>query len=76
MSEDRSVLYKIRWEIFIIAASLVLSAVVVLAIPQDFSQKLIEQQKEQREAMQEALKEKELAGFNEGESSAPSTTIP
>jgi hypothetical protein len=76
MSEDRSVLYKIRWEIFIIATSLVLSAVVVLAIPQDFSEKLIEQQKQQKEAMQEALKEKELAGFNEGESGAPSSTIP
>jgi len=70
MSEDRSVLYKIRWEIFIIAASLVLSAVVVLAIPHDFSKQMLDKQKAEREAAQKALEE-ELAGSNQSESIRP-----
>jgi hypothetical protein len=67
MSEDRSVLYKIRWEILVMAASLILSAVVVLAIPNDFSDKMLKQQKAEREAAQKALEDK-LAGSNQGES--------
>jgi hypothetical protein len=66
MSEDRSVLYKIRWEILVMAASLILSAVVVLAIPNDFSDKMLKQ-KAEREAAQQALEEK-LAGSNQSES--------
>lgn len=65
MSEDRSVLYKIRWEIFVIAASLVLSAVVVLAIPNDFTDKMLNQQKEEREAKKNVIEIGDRIGFNE-----------
>ncbi|MFQ5940836.1 MAG: hypothetical protein ACE5KA_03965 [Nitrososphaerales archaeon] len=67
MSEDRSVLYKIRWEILIMASALVLSAIVVLAIPNDFSEKLIKQQKEEREAIKDILEEEQEGGSNENE---------
>lgn len=70
MSEDRSVLYKIRWEILVMAASLILSAVVVLAIPHDFSKQMLDQQKAEREAAQKALEE-ELAKSNQSESIRP-----
>jgi|GEM_PF-2539920 len=53
MSEHRSVLYKTRWEILLIAASLVISAVVVLAIPNDFTAKMLEEQKKQKQAEEE-----------------------
>ena len=65
MSEDRSVLYKIRWEILVIAASLVLSAVVVLAIPNDFTDKMLNQQKEEREAKKKVIEIGDRVGFNE-----------
>jgi hypothetical protein len=70
MSEDRSVLYKIRWEILVMALSLILSAVVVTVIPWDFSQKIIEQQKEERRAMQEPPEES-LPALNESGTSGP-----
>ena len=73
MSEDRSVLYKIRWEIFVIAASLVLSAVVVLAIPNDFTDKMLNQQKEEREAKKNVIEIGDRVGFNE---SGMDVTIP
>ncbi|MFQ5968907.1 MAG: hypothetical protein ACE5J2_00220 [Nitrososphaerales archaeon] len=67
MSEDRSILYKTRWEILVISAALVLSAVVVLAIPNDFSAKILEQQKEQREASKNpSTVIEEQKGLNEG----------
>ncbi len=50
MSENRSVLYKIRWEILVIAVSLILSAVVMVTIPNNFSAQIIQQQKMQRQA--------------------------
>ncbi len=53
MSENRSILYKIRWEILVIAASLILSAVVMVTIPNNFSAQIIQQQKMQRQAEEE-----------------------
>jgi hypothetical protein len=50
MSEHRGILYKTRWEILVMAAALVLSAVTVLAIPNDFTAKMLEQQKMQKQA--------------------------
>lgn len=67
MSEDRSLIYKIRWEIFIMAASLALSALVVLAIPSDFGKQLIEQQQEQKRQLEE-LREKQLSELTQSES--------
>lgn len=64
MSEDRSVLYKIRWEILVMAVSLILSAVVVVVIPHDFSAKLIEENKEKKE-MEKKLELQEGTGLNE-----------
>lgn len=65
MSEDRGALYKIRWEILVMAVSLVLSAVTVLALPADFSEKLIKEQKEQQALMQKQLEIKEQVGLNQ-----------
>lgn len=53
MSENRSILYKIRWEILVIAVSLILSAVVMIAIPNNFSAQIIQHQKMQRQAEEE-----------------------
>jgi len=64
MSEDRSVLYKIRWEILVMAVSLILSAVVVIVIPADFSAKIIEENKEKKE-MEKKLELQEGMGLNE-----------
>lgn len=50
MSESRGALYTIRWEILVMAAALIISAVVVLAIPNDFTAKMLQQQKAQKEA--------------------------
>lgn len=67
MSEDRSVLYKIRWEIFVMAATLIISAVVVVSIPHNFSAKIVEQQKTQREASKNlSTTIEEQMGLNEG----------
>lgn len=63
MSEDRSVLYKIRWEILVMAVSLILSAVVVIVIPADFSAKIIEENKEKE--MEKKLELQEGTGLNE-----------
>ena len=49
MSEHRGVLYKTRWEILVMAATLIISAVVVTAIPNNFTAKMLEQQKAQKE---------------------------
>lgn len=65
MSEDRGALYKIRWEILIMAVALMLSAATVLALPHDFSAKLIQQQKEQQALMQKQLEIKEQVGLNQ-----------
>ena len=69
MSEHRGILYKTRWEIFVMAAALILSAVVVLAIPHNFSAKMLEQKKMQKQAEEEkSLKAtlEEQIGFAEG----------
>ena len=68
MSEDKSILYKIRWEILVMALSLVLSAVVVLAIPNDFTDKMLKQQREEREAESSTIEIEEQLGFNESHS--------
>lgn len=65
MSEDRSVIYKIRWEILVMAVSLILSAVVVLTIPNDFTDRMIEQQRQEREA-QRTIEMGENLGLTEG----------
>jgi hypothetical protein len=62
MSEHRGVLYKTRWEILLMAASLIISAVVVLAIPNDFTAKMLEQQKMQNQAEEEKKMEQEERG--------------
>ena len=67
MSEDRSAIYKIRWEILIMAVALVLYALVVLAIPSDFSQRLVEQRTEE-ESKNKTAELEEQVGFNESES--------
>ncbi|MBE44399.1 MAG: hypothetical protein CMO16_04380 [Thaumarchaeota archaeon] len=67
MSEDRSAIYKIRWEILIMAVALVLSALVVLAIPSDFSQRLVEQRTEE-ESKNKTAELEEQVDFNESES--------
>jgi hypothetical protein len=67
MSEHRGVLYKTRWEILLIAASLIASAVTVAAIPNDFTEKMLAQQKAQKEAEErnmEATVEEQM-GFTE-----------
>ncbi|MEM2922847.1 MAG: hypothetical protein QW560_00345 [Candidatus Nitrosocaldus sp.] len=45
---ERSAIYKIRWEILVMAVSLILIVVVVYAIPNDFSLKMLEQRGKQR----------------------------
>ena len=69
MSEHRSVLYKIRWEILVMAAALILSAVTVLAIPNDFTAKMLQQQKMQKQVEEEKSMKttlEEQIGFTEG----------
>ncbi|MGH9909879.1 MAG: hypothetical protein ACRD32_04500 [Nitrososphaerales archaeon] len=65
MSEDRGALYKIRWEILIMAVALILSAVTVLALPHDFGSRIIKEQKEQQALMQKQLEIKEQVGLNQ-----------
>lgn len=69
MSEHRGALYKIRWEILVMAATLVISAIVVVAIPNDFTAKMLEQQKMQKQAEEgkhlEAAHEEKI-GLSEG----------
>ncbi|MEM0364601.1 MAG: hypothetical protein QXY85_00475 [Candidatus Nitrosocaldus sp.] len=45
---ERSAIYKIRWEILVMAVSLILIVVVVYAIPNDYSLKMLEQREKQR----------------------------
>ncbi|MGH9922469.1 MAG: hypothetical protein ACRD38_06940 [Nitrososphaerales archaeon] len=68
MSEHRGVLYKTRWEILLMAATLIISAVVVVAIPNDFTAKMLEQQKAEKEAEEQNLETtlEEQIGFTEG----------
>lgn len=47
--EERGALYKIRWEILVMAVTLGLIALVVLAIPSDFSERMLAEQKQQKE---------------------------
>jgi hypothetical protein len=54
MSENRGVLYKTRWEILLMAATLIITAIVVVAIPNDFTDKMLKQQKMEKEAMEKA----------------------
>ncbi len=49
MSDERGLIYKIRWEIVVIAVSLILSGVVMSVIQGDFSAQIIKQQKIQRQ---------------------------
>jgi len=71
MSEHRGILYKTRWEILVMAVALVLSAVTVLAIPNDFTAKMLQQQKIQKQAEEAEEKALQVAleeqiGFAEG----------
>lgn len=75
MSEDRSVLYKIRWEILVMGLSLALAAVVVLVIPPDFSERLIEQQQEERRALLEVIQEEEQAEIERGGEEGDTSTF-
>lgn len=61
MSTEHGAIYKIRWEIALIAISLILSAVAVLAIPNDYTTKMLKDQKEQKIAEMEKEKEMEKA---------------
>ncbi|GIU70720.1 MAG: hypothetical protein KatS3mg003_0199 [Candidatus Nitrosocaldaceae archaeon] len=54
--EPRSAIYAIRWEILVMAVSLILIAVVVYTIPNDFSDRLLKER-----AAEEA---EELANVN------------
>ncbi|RMF31560.1 MAG: hypothetical protein D6752_02015 [Candidatus Nitrosothermus koennekii] len=54
--EPRSAIYAIRWEILVMAVSLILIAVVVYTIPNDFSDRLLKER--------EAEEAEELANVN------------
>jgi hypothetical protein len=54
--EPRSAIYAIRWEILVMAVSLILIAVVVYTIPNDFSDRLLKERA--------AEKAEELANIN------------
>lgn len=45
MSEDKGVIYIIRWELLVIFISLILIVSLVISIPHDYSQKLLEERK-------------------------------
>jgi hypothetical protein len=45
--EDRGAIYKIRWEILVIAVSLILIAIVVYAIPNDYVLKILREREEE-----------------------------
>ncbi len=68
---ERSVIYKIRWEILVMAISLILIAVVVYAIPNDFSLKMLEEREKQR-----ALEQTGIQGQGEGSAAMNKGTIP
>lgn len=58
--EPRSAIYAIRWEILVMAVSLILIAVLVLTVPHDYSDRLLKEREAQRE---EALEQQ--ASLNE-----------
>ena len=69
MSENRGILYKTRWEILLMASVLIISAVVVTAIPNGFTAKMLAEQKAQKQAEEEKNLEttlEEEVGFTEG----------
>lgn len=74
MSEHRGVLYKTRWEILLMGATLIVAAVVVLAIPNNFTAKMLEQQKAQKQAEEEKGVETTL-GEQIGFAEEPSTNM-
>jgi hypothetical protein len=45
--EDRGAIYKIRWEILVIAVSLILIAIVVYTIPNDYVLKILREREEE-----------------------------
>ncbi|GBC73149.1 hypothetical protein HRbin04_00545 [archaeon HR04] len=59
---ERSAIYKIRWEILVMAISLILIAVAVYAIPNDFSLKMLEQREKQR-ALEQAAQGQQSSGI-------------
>lgn len=67
MAEDgeRSAIYKIRWEILVMAVSLILIAVVVYAIPNDFSLKMLEEREKQR-ALEQTGAQEQVQGQGSG----------
>jgi uncharacterized membrane protein YbhN (UPF0104 family) len=52
--EDRGAIYKIRWEILVIAVSLILIAVVVYAIPNDYVLKILHEREKEFNARNQA----------------------
>lgn len=71
---ERGAIYKIRWEILVMAISLILIVVVVYAIPNDFSLKMLEQREKQR-ALEQAAQGQQSSGtsssIEDGGSSIP-----
>jgi len=61
-------MYKIRWEILIMCASLALAIIAVLAIPNDFTTKMLKDQKEEKQKAQELAEQ--LAKQKEAEQEA------
>lgn len=53
--EPRSAIYAIRWEILVMAVSLILTAVLVLTVPNDYSAKLLEERKVERETLEQQV---------------------
>lgn len=51
--EPRSAIYAIRWEILVMVVSLILIAITVYAIPNDFSDRLLKERAAEQEAIEE-----------------------
>ncbi len=51
--EPRSAIYAIRWEILIMTISLILIAVLILTVPNDYSDRLLKEREAQREAIEQ-----------------------
>ncbi len=49
--EPRSALYVIRWEILVMAVSLILIAVLMYTVPPDYSDRLLKEREAAREAL-------------------------
>lgn len=67
MSEQRGALYRIRWEILVMCASLALTVIAILLIPNDFTEKMLEEQKEQKEAAEQRAASEEMEESAPGE---------